>query len=104
MRHGSARDAALRELSARTDLPPRIEKIVRRKPVDAAEWLVEHGDMLMTSPMNTVSPPPSTKWVVRLRSNSHNTRTFRTAPVRTTDQMIGGMLVPPAWMRARRRS
>src|SRR3954452_6737383 len=51
----------------------------------------------MTSPMNTVSTPPSTKWVVRLRSNSHKTNTFRTALVRTTDQMIAGMLVPAAW-------
>src|SRR3954463_7654104 len=58
----------------------------------------------MTSPMNTVSTPPSTKWVVRLRSNSHKTNTFRTAPVRTTYQMIAGMLVPADWMRRRRRS
>jgi len=72
--------------------------------VDAAERLIKDGDHVDHEAVNAIRTPPSTRCVVRLRSNSHSTKTFRTAPIRTTVQIIGGMLVAPAWMRVRRRS
>src|SRR5829696_2341187 len=90
--------------SMRADLPPGNQKIVRREPMNAAERLVEHGDHVDDEPDEHGEHAAKHEVGRPAEIEQPQDKTFRTAPVRTTYQMIAGMLVPAAWMRRRRRS